>query len=147
MSNHITITGRLADDLEIRFTPTGKCVGNFAVADTPRRKNPQTGEWEDAGETLWLRGSIWGDQAEALAEQARKGDLVCVVGRLEARSFDTKAGEKRTVTEIKADAIAVVQKKGQRGQGGGFGAPATQQADPWAAPQQQGGGWNAEAPF
>lgn len=147
MTNHITITGRLADDLEIRFTPTGKCVGNFAVADTPRRKNPQTGEWEDAGETLWLRGSIWGEQAEALAETARKGDLVTVTGRLEARSFDTKAGEKRTVTEVKADSIAVVQKKGQRSQGGGFGQPAPQpQADPWATGSTSG--WAADpAPF
>ena len=110
MSNHVTITGRLGDDIELRFTPQGKAVANGRVADTPRRLNQQTNTWEDAGETLWLGFSIWDRKAEALVEAAHKGDLVTVTGQLIARSWDAQDGTKRTVTEIKATDVAVVPK-------------------------------------
>jgi len=158
VSNFVTITGRLADDIEVRWTNSGACVGGFAVADTPRRKNPQTNEWEDAGETLWLRGSIWGDRAADLVSEVHKGDEVTVTGRLTARSFE-KDGIKRSVTELKADSLALVRRKGQRGStgsqgfggsqgagGAGFAPQPPAQADPWTT----GGGatWDqSEAPF
>ena len=158
MSNHFTITGRLGDDIELRFTPQGKAVANGRVADTPRRLNQQTNQWEDAGETLWLSFSVWDAKAEALAEAAHKGDLVTVVGELVARSWDAQDGTKRTVTEIKAREVAVVPRASakpaqtwQGNQGGNRPAqPTQQQTDPW----NQGtgaGGWGqpntAEAPF
>ena len=130
MSNHITITGNLGSDPELRFSPNGKAVANISVGDTPRRFNRDTNQWEDAGETLWLRCGIWGDKAEALAEHAKRGDMVIVTGRLKSRSFETKEGEKRTVIECDADEVAVVAKSrpAQR-----TNAPA--QSDPWATPQ------------
>lgn len=143
MSNHITITGRLADDIELRSTPQGKSVANGRVADTPRRLNQQTNAWEDAGETLWLSFSIWDAKAEALVGAAHKGDLVTVTGELTARSWDAQDGTKRTVNEIKAREVAVVprgqrQHPAQQSQGG-----PRQQADPWSQPQQQGG-WGGQ---
>src|SRR5699024_1539789 len=141
-----TITGRLGMDPELRFTPNGKAVANFSVADTPRRLNRDTQQWEDAGETLWLRGSLWGTKAEALAEHARKGHLVTVTGRLEARSWeDRQTGDKRTVTEIAAQEVAVVPRSSQSsgggtdfaqagGWGGGTGSGGAPPApDPWGA--------------
>lgn len=147
MSNHFTITGRLGDDIEIRWTPQGKAVANGRIADTPRRFNQQTNAYEDAGETLWLSFSIWEAKAEALAEAAHKGDLVTVVGELVARSWDAQDGTKRTVTEIKAREVAVIP-KAQR-QGGQPQSGPRQQSDPWSQPQQQawGGQQNEEAPF
>lgn len=146
MSAHVTITGRLGADPELRYTQSGHAVCGINVADTPRRKNDQTGQWEDAGETLWLRGSLWGAKGEALANTARKGDLVIVVGQLVARSWDDKAtGEKRTVTEVKAFEVAPVAKAEttSQPQGGGWGGqqPA---ADPWAT---QPGYNSPESPF
>jgi single-strand DNA-binding protein len=152
MSNFVNITGRLADDLEVKWTGSGKCVSNFAVADTPRRKNPQTGEWEDAGDTLWLRGSIWGDRAEDLVSEVHKGDLVTVTGRLASRSYESN-GVKHTVIELKAESMALVQRKGQRAatvhpsgsgaQQGGF-APQQPAQDPWSTGGGQGG-WGNDA--
>ena len=150
MSNHFVITGRLADDIELRSTPSGKSVANGRVADTPRRLNQQTNAWEDAGETLWLSFSIWDAKAEALVGAAHKGDLVTVTGELIARSWDAQDGTKRTVNEIKAREVAVVpraqrQQSAQQSQGG-----PRQQADPWSQGQQQGawgGQQNEEAPF
>lgn len=147
MSNHVTITGNLGSDPELRFIPSGKAVATISVGDTPRRLNRDTNKWEDAGETLWLRCSVWGDAAETLTEHAKRGDKVVVTGRLKSRSWDDKDGSKRTVTECDADTVAIVPKnQTQR-------TSQVHQSDPWAtqqpaqAPEQSGGGWDAPAPF
>lgn len=146
MSNAVTITGNLGQDPELRFISSGAAVCTISVGDTPRRKN-ESGQWEDAGETLWLRCTIWRDAAEAVAEHLRKGDRVTVVGRLKARSWEDKDGSKRSVIECDADTVAKVVKA----------APAARQqgastADPWASPAPVGGGWGTapadpEPPF
>lgn len=105
--NQLTITGRLAFDVEVRFSPSGDAVASGRIADTPRHKNRQTGEWED-GETLWLSFNLWGRKAEVLADTAKKGDLVMLTGTLTQRSFEGKHGEQRTVIEVKATEVAIV---------------------------------------
>ena len=140
MSNHVTITGNLGQDPELRFIPSGKAVCTISVGDTPRRLNRDTNKWEDAGETLWLRCSIWGDAAETLAEHGRRGQKVVVTGRLKSRTWDTKEGEKRTVTECDADTVAIVPKSTTQR------SSQVMQSDPWATPAAsqppaQAAGW------
>lgn len=139
MSNHFSITGRLGDDIELRYA-NGKAVANGRVADTPRRFNQQTNQYEDAGETLWLGFSIWDAKAEALVEAAHKGDLVTVVGELVARSWDAQDGTKRTVNEIKAREVAVVPRAQAKPRQSQAEQP---QADPWAN-QQPANTWNQD---
>lgn len=145
MSNFATVTGNLAADPELRFTSSGAAVANFTVCDTPRRFNKQTNEWEDAGDTLFMRCSLWREDAELAAETLRRGQKVTVTGRLKQRSYD-KDGEKRVVIEMDADSVAPhgSRQAAARQQG----APV---ADPWASPAPAGGGWGApvndEPPF
>ena len=131
MPNTFTMTGRLAADPEVRFSPSGDAVASGRVADTPRHKNRQTGEWED-GETLWLSFSLWGKKAEALADAAKKGDLVLVTGTLTQRTFEGKHGEQRTVIEIKATEVAVVPQQPRTG----AGWSKDRATDPWSQPNQ-----------
>lgn len=98
----ITLIGNLVADPELRFTPSGSAVANLTVASTPRTRNGD--EWED-GETLFLRGSVWNELAENVAETLQKGQRVIVQGRLKARSYETTEGEMRTVNEIEIDEI------------------------------------------
>ena len=130
MSNSLTIVGRLAFDIEVRFSPSGDAVASGRIADTPRHKNRQTGEWED-GETLWLSFSLWGKKAEALADAAKKGDLVMLTGTLVQRSFEDKHGEQRTVIEVKATEVAIVPRIQS---GAGWSKDRTAAADPWQQP-------------
>lgn len=128
MSNTITVTGNLGSDPELRFTSAGKAFVSVSVGDTPRRFNRDTNQWEDAGETLWLRCTRFGGEAEEIAEKAHRGDKVTVVGKLKSRSWDDKeTGQKRTAVEVDADSIAIVPK----------GAPKQ---------QQEGGAWPAHSP-
>ena len=145
----ITVVGNLTGDPELRFTPSGAAVANFTIASTPRNFDRQTNEWKD-GDTLFLNCSIWRQAAENVAESLQKGMRVVAQGRLKARSYETREGEKRTVIELEVDEIgpslryatAKVQKMarsgggfgssggGQGGQGGGQGGGNFD--DPWA---------------
>jgi single-strand DNA-binding protein len=145
----LTVIGNLTDDPELRFTPSGAAVANFTVASTPRTFNKQTNAWDD-GETLFLRCSIWRQAAENVAESLTRGTRVIVSGRLKARSYETREGEKRTVMELEVDEIgpsltwatAKVTRASRSGggAGGGFGGGGQQAAapanDPWATPAQ-----------
>ena len=64
----------------------------------------QSGEWKD-GDTLFLRCTLWRQPAENTAETLSKGTRVIVTGRLKQRTYDTRDGQTRTVTEIDVDDI------------------------------------------
>jgi single-strand DNA-binding protein len=147
----ITVIGNLTGDPELRFTPSGAAVANFTIASTPRNFDRQTNEWKD-GDTLFLNCSIWRQAAENVAESLQKGMRVVAQGRLKARSYETREGEKRTVMELDVEEIgpslkyasAKVTRVTRSGGGGGFGGD-----DPWAggqsAPAPQGGGqWGGQ---
>ena len=157
----ITVIGNLTADPELRFTPSGAAVANFTVASTPRTFDKQSNEWKD-GEALFLNCSVWRQAAESAAESLTRGMRVIVSGRLKARSYETREGEKRTVFEIDVDevgpslkyATAKVTKTTRSGGGqGGGGFSGGGGDDPWASsPQggapagggQQGGGWGGQ---
>ncbi|HSK39500.1 MAG TPA: single-stranded DNA-binding protein [Arenibaculum sp.] len=125
----ITVIGNLTGDPELRFTPSGAAVANFTIASTPRTFDRQSNEWKD-GETLFLRASVWREAAENVAETLTKGMRVVAQGRLKSRSYETKEGEKRTVSELEVDEIGpslryasakVTRTQRSSGGGGGFG--------------------------
>jgi single-strand DNA-binding protein len=148
----ITVVGNLTDDPELRFTPSGAAVANFTVASTPRNFNKQTNEWED-GEAMFLRCSIWRQAAENVAESLQRGMRVVVQGRLRARTWETREGEKRTSFEVDVEEIGPSLKfatakvnRVSRGGGGGYsgGGQAAQGGgqtadDPWATPAPAAG--------
>ena len=152
----VTVVGRLTNDPELRFTPSGAAVANFTVASNSRVLDRTTNEWKD-GEALFLNCSVWRQYAENVAESLTKGTQVMVTGRLKQRSYETREGEKRTVIEVEVDDIgptlrfATAKVNRVQRQGGGFdggqsasgGAPAD---DPWASSPSSGAGFD-EPPF
>ena len=110
----ITVIGNLTNDTELRFTPVsrefgkteGTPVANFTIASTPRTFDSASKEWKD-GETLFLRASAWREMAENVAASLTKGSRVVASGRLKPRTYETKAGEKRTVIELEVDEIGL----------------------------------------
>lgn len=136
----VTIVGNTTAPAELRFTQSGVAVASFTVASTPRTFDKQSSEWRD-GETLFMRCSVWREQAENIAESlADKGMRVIVQGRLVQRSFE-KDGQKRTVVEMQVDEVGPSLKyatakvtRTQRQGGGQSPAPAGGQAgDPWGS--------------
>lgn len=95
----ITVVGNLTADPELRYTQSGLAVANFTIASTPRQFDRNANEWKD-GDPLFLRASVWREFAEHVAQSLSKGARVIAQGELKQRSFETEAGEKRTVVEL-----------------------------------------------
>lgn len=94
------INGTLVADVELRFTNSGKAVASFRTASNSRRKNPDTGQWEN-GDSTFLTVNVWGELGENVAQTFQKGSKVTVKGALKQREYE-KDGQKRTVFEVEA---------------------------------------------
>jgi single-strand DNA-binding protein len=100
---HVTITGNLTADPELRFTPNGAAVANFRIAVTSRVRDGNT--WRD-GDTSYFRINAWRQLAQHVTDSLSKGDRAVVIGRLKSRSWETPEGDQRSVIEIEADEVA-----------------------------------------
>lgn len=92
----IAIRGNMTTPVEIRFTQSGKPVGNVTVAENVGK--------DDTKRTFFHRVTLWGELAEHAA-QLEKGTSVVLIGRLESRDYEDREGNKRTVWEVTADAF------------------------------------------
>ncbi len=119
----IQIMGNLGRDPEMRYTPNGRPVTQFSVAVNQSTKNQQTGEWIEA--TDWFRVTVFGNQAERMAENLRKGNRVFVDGRFKSREWEGQDGQKRTALEITADNVISLERRPRDDGEGAFVAPGT----------------------
>ena len=95
---NITTTGNIVADPELRFFNDGNAVVNFRIACNGRKKNRETGQWEN-GDTTFLTCSAFNGLAENIAQQFGKGKKITVAGQLKQREYE-KDGQKRTVFEV-----------------------------------------------
>jgi len=117
--NQVTISGNLTREPELRQSPGGTQIVSFGLAHNERRKNQQSGEWEDRAH--FFEVTVFGGQGEWLARNASKGDPLTVGGQLEWRQWEDKnGGGKRSAVSIVARDVVL----GQRGGGGGGGGGA-----------------------
>ena len=82
--NRVNISGNLTRDPELRSTASGTSVLWFCVAVNDRRKNPQTGEWEDYPN--FVECTMFGTRAEAVSRYLSKGSKVAIEGKLRCRA-------------------------------------------------------------
>lgn len=108
--NRAQILGNITKDPEMRFTPNGQAVANFAVA-TNRKWKGRDGA-ADGEATQYHDIVVWGKQAEAVVPMLKKGGPVFVEGRIETRNWEGQDGVKRYKTEIIADNVIVLGSKG-----------------------------------
>ena len=112
--NRYVCTGNLTRDVELRRTASGMAIGSFGIAVNDRRKNPQTGEWEDYANFLDV--TLFGTRAESLADYLTKGKKVAIEGKLRWSQWE-RDGQKRSKVEIVADYIELIG--GKDGSSGG----------------------------
>ena len=86
---HVTITGNLTDDPDLKHTPNGNLVANFRLAVTARVKDGDS--WSD-GDTSFFRVNVWRQLAEHVTESLAKGDRAVVIGRLKSRQLGDPRG-------------------------------------------------------
>ena len=143
--NRVIISGNLTRDPELRSTASGFPVLGFGVAVNDRRKNQQTGEWEDYPN--FIDCTMFGARAESLSRYLSKGTKVAIEGKLRWSQWE-RDGQKRSKIEVIVDELEFMSSRnsdaqyssGQSyGQQGGY-QPAPQasyQSAPQASYQPQ----------
>lgn len=113
--NRYIATGNLTREPELRRTANGMAVLNIGIAVNDRRKNPQSGEWEDYPN--FLTCVMFGTRAESVSGYLHKGSKVAVEGKLRFSQWE-KDGQKRSKIEVMIDDLELLTPRNQ--------APATQ---------------------
>lgn len=126
--NKVMLVGNLTRDAELRHTNSGFPVTEMGIAVNERRKNSQTGEWEDKPNFFNMK--MLGERGEKLAQYLTKGKKVAIVGRLEYRAWETPAGDKRSVVEVVVEDLDFMSSAG-----GGDNGGSSRQDRPDSAPQ------------
>ncbi|MFB0516869.1 MAG: single-stranded DNA-binding protein [Candidatus Neomarinimicrobiota bacterium] len=100
--NKVILVGHVGADPEPRYTPAGTAVINLRMATNEVWRDA---EGNDQAVTEWHRVVLWGKQAEFAANYIKKGQLVCVEGRLQTRTWEDRNKVERRTTEVRANII------------------------------------------
>ena len=129
--NKVMITGNLTRDAELRTTQGGTSILSFGVAVNDRRRNAQSGEWEDYAN--FVDCTMFGKRAESVGQYLVKGTKVAIEGRLRQSRWQDQNGQNRSRLEVVVDEFEFMSSRNQsQGQGGyqnqgGYDQPAQQQ--------------------
>lgn len=106
MINNVVLVGRLTRDVELRYTPSNVATGTFTLA-VNRNFKSQSGERE----ADFVNCVIWRQQAENLANWAKKGALIGITGRIQTRNYEGQDGKRVYVTEVVADGFQLLESR------------------------------------
>ena len=113
--NRVNISGNLTRDPELRQTAGGTQVLTFGVAVNDRRRNPQSGEWEDYPN--FVDCVMFGARAEAVSRYLTKGTKVAIEGKLRYSTWE-RDGQRRSKLEVIVDEMEFLSRTNQGDQGG-----------------------------
>ena len=123
--NRVQLMGRLGQDPDARFTPTGKQVVKFSLAVSNR--------WKTDGEvkeyTEWVNIEAWGRLAEICHEYLRKGSLVYLEGRLKTDKYVDESGKNHYFTKVVVQQMQMLDRKADEDKGMIEEAPAEYEAE------------------
>ena len=110
MINNVVLVGRTTKDPELRYTPSNVAVATFSLA-VNRTFKDANGERE----TDFINCVIWRQQAENLANWAKKGALIGITGRIQTRSYENQQGQRVYVTEVVAENFQMLESRNSQG--------------------------------
>ena len=97
LRNKVQLIGNLGNDPEIITLESGKKLAKFSIATNESYKNA-TGE--KVTDTQWHNIIAWNKTAEIIEKYVTKGNEIAIEGKLTSRSYETKEGEKKYITEV-----------------------------------------------
>jgi single-strand DNA-binding protein len=125
--NKVMLIGRLTDNPEApRSLPSGGTVVKFRFAVGRSRKNPQTGQWENDPNPLYIdceafsRPDSKRNLPDLITQYAKKGDPLYIEGRLQLDQWEDKnGGGKRSKHKIVVESLEFLGGRNEGGGGGG----------------------------
>ncbi|WP_375323332.1 single-stranded DNA-binding protein [Flagellimonas sp. GZD32] len=107
LKNKVQLIGNLGNDPEIITMENGNKLAKFSIATNETYKN---NEGEKVTDTQWHNVVVWGKIAEIVENFLSKGKEVIIEGKLTSRSYETKEGEKRYITEVRCNELLMLSK-------------------------------------
>ena len=107
LKNKVQLIGNLGQDPEIVTLENGNKLAKFSIATSDTYKNAMGEKVED---TQWHQIVAWGKTADIVENYLSKGKQVAVEGKLTHRSYETKDGEKRYITEVRCNELLMLGK-------------------------------------
>ena len=138
MINNVTLVGRLTRDPELKYTGNNTAVASFSLA-VNRNFKDANGERE----ADFINCVIWRQQAENLANWAKKGALIGITGRIQTRSYENQQGQRVYVTEVVAENFQMLESRAAREGGNANGGYNQQQPQQQAAPANSAFGYSS----
>ena len=102
LRNKVQLIGNLGNDPEIITLESGKKLAKFSMATNETYKN---NKGEKTTDTQWHNVVAWNKTAEIIENYVTKGNEIAIEGKLTNRSYETKEGEKRYITEVVCNEI------------------------------------------
>jgi single-strand DNA-binding protein len=108
LRNKVQLIGNLGMNPEIKTTESGKKLARLSIATNESYKSPK-GDW--VKETQWHNVIAWGKTAEIAEQHLQKGSEVFLEGKLVHREYTDKEGVKKSITEVQAFDLLLLQKR------------------------------------
>ena len=128
MLNKVMLIGRLGRDPELRYSQSGLPIANLRLATDESYVDKEGNKVE---RTEWHSIVVFQRQAENCANYLTKGSLIYVEGSLQTRKWQDQQGQDRYTTEVKAQRVNFLERKGARDndqqRGGDYGQAGGQQ--------------------
>ena len=118
MINNVVLVGRMTRDADLRMTQGNTAVASFTLAVNRNFKN-QAGERE----ADFINCVIWRQQAENLANWAKKGALIGITGRIQTRNYENDQGQRVYITEVVAESFQLLESRGQQQSNSSYSEP------------------------
>lgn len=113
--NKVIIVGRLGQNPEVRYAPSGAAFANMTVATSEQWREKQTGEQKE--QTEWHRVVLSGKLAKIAGEYLRKGSEVYLEGKLRTRKWTDQSGTEKYTTEVLVGVGGTLQMLGGKREG------------------------------
>ena len=106
LKNKVQLLGNLGNEPEIILLESGKKVAKFSIATNESYKNANG---ERVTDTQWHNIVAWNKTADIIEKYVKKGNEIMVEGKLTSRTYETKEGEKRYITEVVCNEILMLE--------------------------------------
>ncbi|MFD0963676.1 single-stranded DNA-binding protein [Pseudofulvibacter geojedonensis] len=107
LRNKVQLIGNLGTQPEIIDLDGGRKLAKFSLATNDYYKNAKG---EKIQQTEWHNVVAWGKTAQIIEQYVNKGQELAIEGKLTNRSYETKDGEKRYITEVVANEVLMISK-------------------------------------
>jgi single-strand DNA-binding protein len=108
LRNRVQLIGNLGMDPEVKKLENGRALTKFSLATS---QNYQNAKGDKVQDTQWHNLIIWGKLGETAGKYLKKGSEIAAEGRIVYRTYETKEGQTKYITEIVVSDFLMMSKK------------------------------------